>query len=382
MPWRDKLVLLPHLEGDRPVRAKLGVGLVEEPQPQREAEDPGDKRDRAKRMVREREHRRRDPDEREQEPERGESQKDKLHRPFPTLHHFDLVLPTMQGRWDEDNRKGAQRGRSPSRTRGSWPGRIHDSSPGTRSVRRTAAWAAQRVTSLRLRCRMRRSWRPPFPRSFLPQKLGRHLLKNRICVSAHAESLGEEGVPKERALRYYEARIQGGAGFLMCFGSASVSPESSARVWNGVELFDDRVIPYLAAFSEAIHRHGHTRGGADDPQRAPGPKRRKRLSPAALPLGGPGAEPPGDAARARPGIHSPDRARFRRRGVPTEAGGLRRLRGHGERLPPGRSVLDSAREPPRRRVRRRPVGKDAIRDRGFPGDPRAGRARTSSSGSA
>jgi 2,4-dienoyl-CoA reductase-like NADH-dependent reductase (Old Yellow Enzyme family)/thioredoxin reductase len=42
----------------------------------------------------------------------------------------------------------------------------------------------------------------------------------------------------------------------MCFGSASVHPASSARVWNGVELFDDRVIPYLSAFSEAVHRHG------------------------------------------------------------------------------------------------------------------------------
>jgi 2,4-dienoyl-CoA reductase-like NADH-dependent reductase (Old Yellow Enzyme family)/thioredoxin reductase len=93
-----------------------------------------------------------------------------------------------------------------------------------------------------------------FPTLFSPLKLGRHVLKNRICVSAHAESLCEEGAPKERALRYYEARMRGGAGFLMCFGSSSVSPESSARVWNGLELFDDRVIPYLSAFSEAIHR--------------------------------------------------------------------------------------------------------------------------------
>jgi dimethylglycine catabolism A len=95
-----------------------------------------------------------------------------------------------------------------------------------------------------------------FPLLFSPLKLGPHLLKNRICVSAHAESLAEDGVPKERALRYYEARIRGGAGFLMCFGSSSVSPESAARVWNGVELFDDRVVPYLSSFSEAIHRQG------------------------------------------------------------------------------------------------------------------------------
>jgi len=95
-----------------------------------------------------------------------------------------------------------------------------------------------------------------FPTLFSPQKLGSHTLKNRICMSAHADSLGEQGLPTERAVRYYEARARGGAGLLMCFGSASVHPGSSARVWNGVELFDDRVIPYLSTFSDAIHRHG------------------------------------------------------------------------------------------------------------------------------
>src|SRR5262249_42612586 len=36
---------------------------------------------------------------------------------------------------------------------------------------------------------------------------------------------------------------------------ASVHPTSTARDWNGVELFDDRVIPYLRQFSEAMHAH-------------------------------------------------------------------------------------------------------------------------------
>jgi 2,4-dienoyl-CoA reductase-like NADH-dependent reductase (Old Yellow Enzyme family)/thioredoxin reductase len=95
-----------------------------------------------------------------------------------------------------------------------------------------------------------------FPILFSPQKLGSHRLKNRICMSAHADGLAEHGVPTERALRYYEARARGGAGFLMCFGSSSVHPDSSARAWNGVELFDDRVIPYLSTFSDGIHKHG------------------------------------------------------------------------------------------------------------------------------
>lgn len=67
-----------------------------------------------------------------------------------------------------------------------------------------------------------------FPALFSPQKLGRLVLKNRICMSAHADSLGEQGLPTERAVRYYEARARGGVGLLMCFGSASVHPASSA----------------------------------------------------------------------------------------------------------------------------------------------------------
>jgi 2,4-dienoyl-CoA reductase-like NADH-dependent reductase (Old Yellow Enzyme family)/thioredoxin reductase len=42
----------------------------------------------------------------------------------------------------------------------------------------------------------------------------------------------------------------------MCFGSASVHPTSPARDWNGVELFDDRVIPHLRTFAETMHRYG------------------------------------------------------------------------------------------------------------------------------
>jgi N,N-dimethylglycine/sarcosine dehydrogenase len=94
-----------------------------------------------------------------------------------------------------------------------------------------------------------------FPTLFSPLRLGPLTLKNRICVSAHADSLGELGLPTERTVLYYEARARGGAGFLMCFGSASVHPVSSARVWNGIELFDDRVIPYLRTFSDTIHAH-------------------------------------------------------------------------------------------------------------------------------
>jgi len=42
---------------------------------------------------------------------------------------------------------------------------------------------------------------------------------------------------------------------MMCFGSASVHPTSTAREGNGVELFDDRVIPYLQKCSDTMHQY-------------------------------------------------------------------------------------------------------------------------------
>jgi 2,4-dienoyl-CoA reductase-like NADH-dependent reductase (Old Yellow Enzyme family)/thioredoxin reductase len=95
-----------------------------------------------------------------------------------------------------------------------------------------------------------------FPRLFSPIALGPRTLRNRICCSAHADALAEDGMPTDRAVRYYEAKAKGGCGFIMCFGSASVHPTSPVRDWNGVELFEDRVIPHLAKFAEAMHRHG------------------------------------------------------------------------------------------------------------------------------
>ncbi len=95
-----------------------------------------------------------------------------------------------------------------------------------------------------------------FPTLFSPIEVGPRTARNRICCSAHADSLAEDGMPTERTVRYYELKARGGIGFMMCFGSASVHRTSPARDWNGVELFEDRVIPHLQKFSETMHRYG------------------------------------------------------------------------------------------------------------------------------
>lgn len=96
---------------------------------------------------------------------------------------------------------------------------------------------------------------PEFEHLFTPIQIGPRVVKNRICCSAHADALAKDGMPDEQERTYYEEKAKGGVGFMMCFGSASVHPTSTARDWNGVELFDDRVIPYLEQFSQAMHRY-------------------------------------------------------------------------------------------------------------------------------
>jgi 2,4-dienoyl-CoA reductase-like NADH-dependent reductase (Old Yellow Enzyme family)/thioredoxin reductase len=97
---------------------------------------------------------------------------------------------------------------------------------------------------------------PEFEHLFSPIQVGHLTVKNRICCSAHADALAKDGMPDEVERRYYEEKARGGVGFMMCFGSASVHPTSTARDWNGVELFDDRVIPYLEKFSGVMHQYG------------------------------------------------------------------------------------------------------------------------------
>ena len=47
---------------------------------------------------------------------------------------------------------------------------------------------------------------PEFKHLFTPLQLGHFTVKNRIVTSAHADALAEDGMPKEKARRYYEEK--------------------------------------------------------------------------------------------------------------------------------------------------------------------------------
>ena len=142
---------------------------------------------------------------------------------------------------------------------------------------------------------------PEFEYLFTPIAIGPRTVKNRICCSAHADGLAEDGMPAEREpAATTRRRPGGGVGFMMCFGSASVHPTSTARDWNGVELFDDRVIPHLRRVQRRPCTATTCRGRPDHPPRPPGPEHRP-LEPDVRPQRRPRAQPPGEPAPARPG---------------------------------------------------------------------------------
>jgi 2,4-dienoyl-CoA reductase-like NADH-dependent reductase (Old Yellow Enzyme family) len=86
----------------------------------------------------------------------------------------------------------------------------------------------------------------------------RHVtFRNRIMSASHASGLDDGGMPGERYQQYHEEKAKGGIALTMFGGSSMVSSDSS---WGGgqIDMSENRIIPYLQAFSERVHRHGAT----------------------------------------------------------------------------------------------------------------------------
>jgi len=84
----------------------------------------------------------------------------------------------------------------------------------------------------------------------------KHLrLKNRVVSTSHEPAYAQDGMPKERYLRYHLEKAKGGLALTMMGGAACVAPESPAFV-NNIELFRDEVVPYLHKIADAVHEHG------------------------------------------------------------------------------------------------------------------------------
>lgn len=83
----------------------------------------------------------------------------------------------------------------------------------------------------------------------------KHLrLKNRVVSTSHEPAYAQDGMPKERYLRYHLEKARGGLALTMMGGAACVAPDSPAFV-NNIELFRDEVVPYFQAIADAVHEH-------------------------------------------------------------------------------------------------------------------------------
>ncbi|MBA3382662.1 MAG: NAD(P)-binding protein [Actinobacteria bacterium] len=94
----------------------------------------------------------------------------------------------------------------------------------------------------------------PYPRLFSPTTLRARDLRNRIVLTAHTTSLGQDGIPGSRAMGYYCARARGGAGLIVLeplpvLPSAGVTPQN-------YRFEDPRFVPALRELVAALHGHG------------------------------------------------------------------------------------------------------------------------------
>jgi 2,4-dienoyl-CoA reductase-like NADH-dependent reductase (Old Yellow Enzyme family) len=95
-----------------------------------------------------------------------------------------------------------------------------------------------------------------FPRLFAPLTVRGRRLRNRIVLTAHTTSFGQDGVPGPRARAYYEARAAGGVGLIVMeplpvHRTGGVTPQN-------YRFEDERFVPALRAVVDAVHEHGTT----------------------------------------------------------------------------------------------------------------------------
>ncbi|MFQ5863556.1 MAG: FAD-dependent oxidoreductase [Candidatus Brocadiales bacterium] len=84
--------------------------------------------------------------------------------------------------------------------------------------------------------------------------IGTLSLKNRLVMTAMDLGFTADGLVNDRLIDFYTERAEGGVGLIVIGGCY---PEQSGKAWKSIlGLDDDRYIPALTKFTEAMHRHG------------------------------------------------------------------------------------------------------------------------------
>ena len=94
-----------------------------------------------------------------------------------------------------------------------------------------------------------------YPRLFSSLQVGPRTLRNRIIQPGHSLLLGDaDGTVGDRLRGYVAARARGGAA-MVCMESAPVHPNSH-NYEHQLVVYDDRIVPGLAAAADAVHDAG------------------------------------------------------------------------------------------------------------------------------
>jgi 2,4-dienoyl-CoA reductase-like NADH-dependent reductase (Old Yellow Enzyme family) len=91
---------------------------------------------------------------------------------------------------------------------------------------------------------------------FQPMKIGKMEIKNRLAVPPMGNGFaGTAGLVSQRHLRYFEARAEGGFGFIVT-DMATIDRETGLRADNILCIHDESAIPGFERLAETVHRHG------------------------------------------------------------------------------------------------------------------------------
>jgi dimethylglycine catabolism A len=102
---------------------------------------------------------------------------------------------------------------------------------------------------------LKRATTAPLPRLLQPARIGPLALKNRVIMAPMTTRKADaEGFVTEAAIAYYRARAEGGVGLITV---EMASPEKAGKHRKfELGIHDDRFLPRLARFVDAIHAAG------------------------------------------------------------------------------------------------------------------------------
>lgn len=93
-----------------------------------------------------------------------------------------------------------------------------------------------------------------FPHLLAPGRLGRHEIRNRVWMAAHATLLVKDNLFTDEHIHYYLERARGGVG-IITMEAIAVHPTTQPYKGKGF-AFDPRIVPQYRRIAEAVHAHG------------------------------------------------------------------------------------------------------------------------------